>query len=625
MLNTLKNYIYNIEDAQANFDLALEYDKLGQSYTAISYYLRAANFTDDDTLAYTCLLKMATWFIKHECRPFSAETTLQQAVAFIPKRPEAYQILATHYEKTKKYLEAYQFSTTGAEVCDFNLPPLSVDFGKISLQGLMVQRMLTAWHCGKEDLSRNLCQELVNKHWATLSQFEQELVELHITSLGCGWGYSHKYLKDMHPQLNFKFPGSETINDNFSEAYQDLFVMFIHNGKRNGTFLEVGGSRPWQGNNTAVLERDFDWRGISIEIKQDQAEDYKKQRPNINMLCTDALTLDYTDICKNFSSNTIDYLQIDIEPARKTFEVLLRIPFNQYKFGVITYEHDFYSDVTRSFRDKSRRYLTALGFELVVSDVCPRDNCPFEDWWVHPDLVSRDRIDQIKNLSSDLTSIDKFYMTKVSKKKAILDRLKNKPKVESSFSAINTNYRKGIWVIDNFYKDPDAVREFALKQEYIQGGLGRGFIGSRTAQQFLFPGLKEEFERIMGQKITKWEDHGMNGRFQYGMEGDPNVYHCDEQTWAGMLYLSPDAPYQTGTGTFAGRNSDITHKDHPNILNCFRKGSQNLDGTIFEPVDVIGNVYNRLFIFNAGYLHSALGYFGYTKENSRLWQMFFFD
>jgi hypothetical protein len=92
-----------------------------------------------------------------------------------------------------------------------------------------------------------------------------------------------------------------------------------------------------------------------------------------------------------------------------------------------------------------------------------------------------------------------------------------------------------------------------------------------------------------------------------------------------MLYLSPDAPYQTGTGTFAGKNSDIRHRTHQDILKCFRPGSQNMDGTIFEPVDVIGNVYNRLVIFNAGYLHSALGYFGYNKENCRLWQMFFFD
>jgi tetratricopeptide (TPR) repeat protein len=625
MLNTLKNYVYNIEDPQANFDLALEYDALGQSYTAISYYLRTANFTDNRELAYTCLLKMGTWFIKHECRNFSAETTLQQAVAWMPKRPEAYQILATFWEKNKKYLEAYQLATTAIEVCDFNLPPLPVNFGKIDLEGLMIQKFLSGWHMGKEDQTRDICQELVNNHWDKLDQSQKELVEMHITSLGCGWGFNHKYVKEMHEGLNFKFPGSETINDNFAQVYQDLFVLFMTNGKRNGSFLEVGGSLPWQGNNSAMLERDFDWRGVSIEIKQDQAEEYKKARPNIDMMCTDALQLDYTEVCKKFPGNTIDYLQIDIEPARKTFEVLLKIPFNQYKFSVITYEHDYYCDVTRSFRDKSRKYLTALGYELVVSDVCPRDNCPFEDWWVHPDLVPRDKINQIKNLSSNLKSIDNFYITKISKKKAILDKLKNKSNVTTNFSAINNNYQKGIWVIDNFYKDPDAVREFALKQEYIQGGLGRGFIGSRTAQQFLFPELKEEFERIMGHKITVWEDHGMNGRFQYGMEGDPNVYHCDTQTWAGMLYLTPDAPYQTGTGTFAGKNSDIRHSSHPEILNCFRPGSQNLDGTIFEPVDVIGNVYNRLFIFNAGYLHSALGYFGYNKENSRLWQMFFFD
>jgi len=625
MLNTLKNYAYNIEDPQANFDLALEYDALGQSYTAISYYLRAANFTDDRELAYTCLLKMGTWFIKHECRNFSAETTLQQAVAWMPKRPEAYQILATHWEKNQKHLEAYQLATTAIEVCDFNLPPLSVDFGKIDLEGLMIQKLLSGWHMGKEDQTRNICQELVDNHWDKLTQEQKDLVETRIISLGCGYGFNHKYLKEMHSELNFKFPGSENINDNFAQVYQDLFVLFMTNGKRNGTFLEIGGSSAWHKNNTALLERDFDWRGVSVEIKQEKADEYKKQRPNINMICADALQLDYVDICSKFPDNLIDYLQINLKPARKTFEALLKIPFNQHKFSVITYAHDYYGDVTRSFKDKSRKYFKALGYELVVSDVCPRDNCPFEDWWVHPDLISREKIDQIKNLKSDLESIDKFYITKNSKKKAILDKLKNKPKVQSNFFTINTDYKKGIWVIDNFYKDPDAVREFALQQEYIQGGLGRGFIGSRTAQQFLFPGLKEEFERVMGHKIVRWEDHSMNGRFQYGMEGDPNVYHCDDQTWAGMLYLTPNAPYSTGTGTFAGKNSDIRHKEHPNILNCFRTGSQNLDGTIFEPVDSIGNVYNRLVIFNAGYLHSALGYFGYTKENSRLWQMFFFD
>jgi len=54
-------------------------------------------------------------------------------------------------------------------------------------------------------------------------------------------------------------------------------------------------------------------------------------------------------------------------------------------------------------------------------------------------------------------------------------------------------------------------------------------------------------------------------------------------------------------------------------------GDCHLDGTPFEPVDVLGNVYNRLVLFDASAIHSASEYFGTVKENCRLWQMFFFD
>jgi hypothetical protein len=49
------------------------------------------------------------------------------------------------------------------------------------------------------------------------------------------------------------------------------------------------------------------------------------------------------------------------------------------------------------------------------------------------------------------------------------------------------------------------------------------------------------------------------------------------------------------------------------------------DKSGLEVVDVVGNVYNRLFIFNAKSIHAASEYFGDTKENSRLFQIFFFD
>ena len=244
---------------------------------------------------------------------------------------------------------------------------------------------------------------------------------------------------------------------------------------------------------------------------------------------------------------------------------------------------------------------------------------------MHPALIDPLIKQQLQDISEGVKDIKAYLFPD----KTIIKKVDSfVPAVVNKDSKVNNDYRNGLWVVDNFYKDPDAIRKFALEQEYHQGGLGRGYIGRRTFEQFLFPELKEEFERIMGRKITKWEEHGMNGRFQYSMEGEPLVYHCDSQQWAAMIYLTPDAPYETGTGTFACRGTKIHHNSHPDIMYAFRNcsdGGQNLDKTLFEPVDQIGNVYNRLVIFNAGYLHAALGYFGYKPENSRLWQMFFFD
>ena len=47
MLDQLIRYSNDIDNAQLNFDLAYEYDKIEQTAAAISYYLRAAEKTDD--------------------------------------------------------------------------------------------------------------------------------------------------------------------------------------------------------------------------------------------------------------------------------------------------------------------------------------------------------------------------------------------------------------------------------------------------------------------------------------------------------------------------------------------------------------------------------------------------
>ena len=188
-------------------------------------------------------------------------------------------------------------------------------------------------------------------------------------------------------------------------------------------------------------------------------------------------------------------------------------------------------------------------------------------------------------------------------------------------STINRQPNKTVWVVDNFYSDPYAVREYALKQEFKPEI--EYFKGSRTIEQYFVPGTKEAFERIMGIKIREWESHGMCGRFQYCTAQDPLVYHNDGQTWAAMIYLNPDAPYCTGTSLYASKNGARRTSDPQYSDEVYAGGFY--DETKFELVDSIGNVFNRLFIFDAQNIHAASKYFGQTKEDSRLFHIFFFD
>ena len=192
----------------------------------------------------------------------------------------------------------------------------------------------------------------------------------------------------------------------------------------------------------------------------------------------------------------------------------------------------------------------------------------------------------------------------------------------------HSNPRPALWVVDNFYDDPYAVRDFALKQEYLQGGLGKGFIGKRSCEQFLFPELRETFQKITGIPITRWEEHGMNGRFQSTIAGEPNVYHSDEQTWAGAIYLTPDAPYSAGTSLIAHKPTGIRHSSHPEAYKMWSDPNTydiHLDPSPWERIDVAANVFNRLVIWNAHCPHAAGEYFGETLDTSRLIHLFFFD
>jgi hypothetical protein len=180
---------------------------------------------------------------------------------------------------------------------------------------------------------------------------------------------------------------------------------------------------------------------------------------------------------------------------------------------------------------------------------------------------------------------------------------------------------KRLFVVDNFYSDPDDVRAFAMGVDYE--GSSQWYKGKRSKERYNFPGIQESFEQIMNMKLKPLNDHGMCGRFQLLTAEDPLVYHYDSQQWAAMIYLTPDPPPGSGTSLYRSKITGARRLEDPRIDESFPRGFY--DPSQFELIDSIGNLYNRLCIMDARCIHSASMYFGNNDDNCRLTHLFFFD
>jgi hypothetical protein len=191
------------------------------------------------------------------------------------------------------------------------------------------------------------------------------------------------------------------MNINYNgQALQDKFVISVLEKKQNGFFLEIGSNDPININNTYILEKYFNWKGIMVEYDNKWLLSYIETRPNSIHIIDNALKVNYNNLFKinNFPKN-IDYLQIDLEVSNgstiNTLELLNNTIFNEYKFATITFEHDIYCGNYFNTKFRSREIFNQNGYFLVYGDV-KNDNNPFEDWYVHPDLVNMGYINKIK-------------------------------------------------------------------------------------------------------------------------------------------------------------------------------------------------------------------------------------
>jgi hypothetical protein len=197
-----------------------------------------------------------------------------------------------------------------------------------------------------------------------------------------------------------------------------------------------------------------------------------------------------------------------------------------------------------------------------------------------------------------------------------------------------------VTVIENFYANPDAIRKFALAQSYT-------FCHERTNLEYVYPGSRTkdlfDLDSSLHEKICKklisvfhntehdYMRWALSTNFQSVTEEyQQGVIHTDHDTiFAGVLYLTPDAPLNSGTSLFK-KNKTFNEKKYLSALNendvKFRAGEiiMNTDyHSMFDEIVRVNNVYNTLIIYEGRHYHAANQFFGKTIKDSRLAQVFF--
>lgn len=193
-----------------------------------------------------------------------------------------------------------------------------------------------------------------------------------------------------HHNLVRVFDHADTITYNYAQSDQDIFVLSMLNGQHAGTYLEVGAGWPLHISNTALLELDFGWTGISID-SQDVFPQMWQDQARKTLVQTNALSVDFHQLLSTMPP-IIDYLSLDCDPGWATLNILKRLPLDLYRFKVITFEHECYSEGP-AIKLASRQFLQKHGYQMVVGNISEQDiSCDYEDWWVHPDLVDHERL-----------------------------------------------------------------------------------------------------------------------------------------------------------------------------------------------------------------------------------------
>ena len=185
-----------------------------------------------------------------------------------------------------------------------------------------------------------------------------------------------------------------------------------------------------------------------------------------------------------------------------------------------------------------------------------------------------------------------------------------------------------IYIEDNYFKDPYAIRNLALKKRYV-------------SEKFNYPGVRSAVPSDISNNIfskIKYVTQDSNlilssSDFQcVTKKFGEGIIHRDDFKYICIIYLSLEPPANSGTEV-CDYDQDIDTFPMPEVLRRkteFFEDPENLikrftyarlrrwKNSHYKPMIKVPNKFNRFILFPARRFHRAQNSFGTSIENARL-------
>ena len=201
-----------------------------------------------------------------------------------------------------------------------------------------------------------------------------------------------------------------------------------------------------------------------------------------------------------------------------------------------------------------------------------------------------------------------------------------------------------ITILDNFFDNPDKIRDYGLSLEFEKDPRG-GWPGVRTKplheiNQPLFNAICKRiislhFDLENVDNVMSWQTHICFQKVDKSYES--GWVHVDTPSiFSAIIYLNTNPNPNSGTSIYKLKNKILipnTQELNPYKLNAYKgviniedvKEKREENNNQYMEVVRVHNEYNRIICFDSGSPHAAQDFFGENDEEPRLTLNIFFN